>query len=274
MKIETDYHIHTVLSGHSAPDMLIGAILNAAEQRGLRRILIVEHVPEVGSDREAVLGGTLDRGHRPQIDSILEQVAEWQHTFSGEVLVGAEVDADPLAADGSLLLADLHTLDAVIGSTHYVTGMKGMWYELPEGLQDEKLVNLYEKWMIWAMNLAANENVDILAHPGAEMASLGAIQDFTGNILEDFEKLLRVCRKFNTAFELNELAARKIGEQRCASYTELFAMARDLAVPISISSDAHTLPQIGVYDQYVQKTVDTLGLRPGDLYHPPRRRPE
>jgi PHP family Zn ribbon phosphoesterase len=53
MLFNTDYHIHTILSGHSAPDLLVPNILRRADEAGLRRILIIEHTPPVNSSESA-----------------------------------------------------------------------------------------------------------------------------------------------------------------------------------------------------------------------------
>ena len=38
-----DFHIHTIYSGHSAPDMTIKNIIQVAAERGMDEIAITEH---------------------------------------------------------------------------------------------------------------------------------------------------------------------------------------------------------------------------------------
>jgi len=267
MPILHDHHIHTVFSGHSSPDMLVGAILDRAARIGLKRIVILEHVPEMPRYRRAVLeecAATVPRSH---IDAIADEIRHWRDRSPVRVLLGAEVDANPHERDGRLLLDDLAGIDVVMASTHFLPAVPALWYEAP-ALPEEKLARIYQDWMGWALHLAANPRVHILAHPGVEMANLGAIQRFAGPVLADFEKLLRVCGKYATAFELNELLTLKMTPEQCESYVEVIALARDLGVKISIGSDSHQLDRIGRFP-WIESVVERLGLKPEHYFHPP-----
>ena len=270
MAIRHDHHIHTVYSGHSSPDMVVGAVAARVGSAGLKRAVILEHVPEVGRDQRAVSRGCFDGVRRPQIDAIAAEVPLWRDRCAARLLGGVEVDADPLTCDGSLLLTDLSGVDVVLGSTHFLPGGGGMWYEMGDSLPRERLQQIYEQWMAWSMNVAANPLVDVLSHPGAEMAAMGAIERFEGQVLEDFSKLMQVCAKYNTAFELNELIVRKMSAEQCESYVDVVALAPAHNVKLSIGSDAHHLDRIGDYP-WVQTVVDRLGLGPGDYFHPERK---
>jgi histidinol phosphatase-like PHP family hydrolase len=254
-------------------DMLVGNILRQADKVGLRRIAIVEHTPQIDTRiQQAVCGGTFrrDRCIRAHLESIMEERALWCKRSPIEILAGAEIDADPLPLDGSLLLDDLTGLDLVLASTHFLPRGRGMWYDRtpwPQEIQEE----MYQEWFSWAMHIAANPEVHILAHPGATLAAIGAIHAFEGHVLNDMEKLLRVCHRFNTAFELNEAMHKKLTPEQARSYESVFALARDLGVPIAVSSDAHHLAEVGRFD-WVAGIVSRLGLTEDHLYHhrPPR----
>lgn len=269
MTIPYDYHIHTNLSGHSSPDMIVGAIIDRATRLGLRRIVILEHTPEVNRHRDDVVKHKIESFPAPQIDLIAAEVAYWRDHTSLEILVGAEIDADPNRRDGRLLCQPPATADVILASTHYTPNEGGYWYEL-SGLDDERRRSIYREWLSWTLLIAVNPHVDILAHPGVEMAAIGAIDQFSGSILEDFEKILLACRAGKTAFELNELLTKKMPQEKLTSYIEVVAMARDLGVPISIGSDAHALEKIGSYP-WVETVMATLGLKEEHFYHPRAR---
>lgn len=267
MKLIHDHHIHTVYSNHASPDMVPGAIIKQAERRGLRRIVILEHVPESPKYKRDVIEGRRSDFPRPQINAIAEESARCRGNSPVLVLLGAEVDADPYAADGSLLCKDLSGIDMVMASTHVLPRRPLYWYETPKPVPQEQGRLIYEEWMAWIMHVAANPVVDVLAHPGVEMAHIGAIESFSGAVLADFEKLLLVCKKYDTAFELNEHFKNKVGPAQCESYVEVIALARDLGVKLSIGSDSHALDKIGEYP-WIDKLVARLGLNTEHFYHP------
>ena len=269
MNISQDHHIHTVYSGHSSRDMTVAAIVEKAAALDLRRIVILEHIPDIQRDRRAVLDGVLGEASREPLRAIGRDLAAVAERGTVRVFRGAEIDADPNARDGRLLLADLSGIDVVMAACHYVADTRAMWFDLAE-LPRERLDRLYEIWMVWAMHVAANPAVDVLAHPGAEMASFGAIQRFEGRVLEDFEKLLRLCRKHETAIDLNESMVRRLSPETLAGYETMIETARDLGVRISIGSDAHQLDRIGAYP-WLSTLAERLGLKPEHYFHPAKR---
>lgn len=249
--------------------MVVGAIIDRAGKQGLKRIVILEHVPEMPRYSRRVAEGKLHQAPRPQIDAIYEDIQRWRSQSPVRVFLGAEIDANPTRRDGRLLLLDLENIDVVIASTHFLPEVPIMWFEAPE-FPAEQRQRLYEEWMVWILHIAANPVVDVLAHPGAEMAHIGALGEFSGRVLEDFEKLLRVCRKHHTAFEINETIAAKVPRKYLDSYTEVLVQARDFGVKFSLGSDAHNLDQIGVMP-WVETIVAKLELGPEHYFHPQRK---
>ena len=266
MPILHDHHVHTVFSGHSSPDMLVGAIAQRATTMGLSHIVILEHVPEIGKYRSQEIENHAKNLPRPQIDAIADEIRHWKSKTPARLFLGAEVDANPHERDGSLLLEDFSGIDVVLASTHFLPETPAMWYEVEELPQEQK-ANIYQQWLAWAMHVAANPAVHVLAHPGVEMANIGAFSAFTGKILEDFEKLLLVCKKYHTAFELNELFRHKVDSAYLDSYIDVIAMARDLGVKIAVGSDSHRLDAIGNYD-WCDQVVDKLKLTREHFFKP------
>ncbi|MFH0910137.1 MAG: PHP domain-containing protein [Planctomycetota bacterium] len=269
-----DYHIHTVYSGHSAEDMRVSRIIQKAGSLGLKRIVILEHVPGVQSSLQGeILAGEHDPGAtvRVHLDAILEERAIQAGRSPVEVLVGAEVDADPKRMDGSLLLGDLSGLDLVIGSTHYLPDGRGLWYDRTDWLPVEQ-ESIYREWFLWAGRVVENPRVEILAHPGVVLARHGGVAAFEGAVLDDFAGLFAVCRRCRTAIELNELMRGKLKARQVETYENVLALARDMGLCFSIGSDAHRIESIGRYE-WVRAMAGRLGLTEDHLHHPkPRSR--
>jgi HisJ family histidinol phosphate phosphatase len=267
--LDFDYHIHTIYSGHSGPDMFVPAVMARCQERGLRRAMIVEHAPAMMSETFASfdqwLGGREDRG---PADAILSEVRARRAAVPGvEFLVGAEIDADPERMDGSLLLRDLSGLDAVMAATHILPGGEGFWFHPPE-IPDDLRPGLRERWLAWMENLAANPAVNVLAHPFAEMYNCDLCGDFGPEFREACQMLFTVMAAQGTAFELNETALRRFGEEDLAGYVELTALARECGARFTAGSDAHRGRQLGDY-RLVPEVAARAGLEAGDFWHPP-----
>lgn len=272
-----DYHIHSAFSGHSGLDMNVRNIALRAAEVGLEQILILEHVPMVNEGAHAlVLEHRYTEGirERIQIDAILDERKRFLATGPTplQILVGAEVDADPHRMDGSLLLSDLHDIDVVSASTHYLPGGRGFWYDGTTWPAAERRA-MYEEWFAWAKRIAANPDVDILAHPGAALCAVGAIETFSGPVLEDMGHLLETCRKHRTAFECNELLRRKLTPPQAQTYSAVLALAREVGVPISLGSDAHHLASVGAFS-WVRELTAAAGIGPEHLFTPQPRKPQ
>lgn len=275
MPIAHDHHIHTVYSGHSTPDMVVGAIVKKADRVGLKRIVILEHVPEMPRYTRRVADGELHEVPSPQINTIHEEIKIWRSQTPVVLLLGAEIDANPNQRDGRLLLSDLTDIDVVVASTHFLPGVPAMWHEVA-GLPEEQLAKIYEAWMVWAMHVAANPEVDVLAHPGAEMAAIGATKQYEGRVLADFEKLLMICQHHGTAYEINQSLDGKIPREFLASYLKVLRRGKEIGVKFSLGSDAHSLNRLG-NTPWVEMVVQELQLTARDYFHPTagkRRRAE
>lgn len=267
MALAQDHHIHTLYSGHSGDDMTVEDIVRQAEKRGLRRIVILEHVPG-HREMDAFRHGELTWANTAHLQAIRDEVAGLRATTPVRIVLGAEVDADPRRRDGTLSPADLTGVQMVMAATHLVPEAY-VYPHLLESLPEERRRYFYSLWIVWALHVAANPSVQVLAHPGREMVELGAIPEFSGTCREDFEKLLQVCRKFDTAFDVNETFLASLSESQRAGYTDIVASARDMGVKLSLGSDAHQVGHVGKY-RHIEELVENLGLGPEHYFHPDR----
>ncbi len=267
-----DFHIHTVFSGHSSMDMIVGNIIRKAQKTGLRKIVILEHVPQVSNKIQLKVTNNSynpQKTIRAQIDSIIEDRAYFKSENPDEeiqIMVGAEIDANPNKMDGSLLLKDLAGIDVVLASTHYLPNAKGMWYDELEW-SEEQALQMYDEWFVWAMHIASNKDVNIFAHPGISLCAIKAITEFTGSVLDDFEKLFLICKKFDTAIEINENAISKLTTQQAKTYINIFRIAKDVGVKFSIGSDSHHPRKIGKY-KWAKQIIKDIGIKYDDIYQP------
>lgn len=269
LTFDFDYHVHTIYSGHSGPEMFIPAVMGRLAEKGVRRALILEHVPAMMSETFASPAEWFAvRAERTAVEAILSEVRPRRGQFGEtEFLCGAEVDADPEKMDGSLMLEDLSGLDVVLAATHLLPGGEGFWFSPPE-IPDDAKPELLDRWLAWIENLVANPQVSILVHPGAELHNCGLSGDFGAPFRAAFEPALMAMAAQGTAFELNETALGRFGEEALAGYAELVALARECGARFTAGSDAHRGKQLGAY-RLVPEIAERAGLAESDFWHPP-----
>lgn len=179
-------------------------LVEAARLRGYSYIAITDHSKGLGIAR----GLTEDR--------FLEQVKEVRalnkKLRNFRLLHGIEVD---IRSDGSLDLADdiLKMLDIVVASIH--SGFKQ-----PSRQITSRLISAIK-----------NQNVDIIAHPTGRL--LGEREAYE----VDMEEVMNAARGTGVAFEINAYPAR-------LDLNDIYAKrAKELSIPLVISTDAHIISQ-------------------------------
>ena len=266
--LDFDYHIHTIYSGHSGPDMFIPAIMARCSELGLRRAVILEHVPPMLPAVYRSVDDWLEaRNDRLAIEAILAEMLPQRSRWSGvEFLVGAEVDADPDLLDGSLTLKDLSGVDVTLASTHILPGGREFWFPGPE-IPDEEKPELRERWLAWMANVAGNPLVDVISHPCAELHNCGLADGFGPEFRAAFEPVLAAMAAGRTAFDLNERALERFDGAERLNYAELVARAREMGVRFTVGSDAHNAKCIGKF-RLAARVAERAGLSESDFWHP------
>lgn len=263
MPFDQDVHIHTLLSGHSAPDMMIGAVVHEAEMQGLRRIVILEHIPDLPRYIEDVTTGHLRSAPRHTLDAVQDEVAYWREHTTVEILNGVEVDADPHDRSGRLLLDDMRGVDVVLASFHFLPGTALPWFR-PEAVHPEHGEIVLREWVMWACAVAANPVVDIFAHPALSMMRCGVIAEFDEATLASLEPMLEAMARHGVAFELNEGLPRRFTPEQEATYPAFCRRAKEMGVRFVIGSDAHERKRVGRFD-VVRQMIEAAGLEEADL---------
>jgi HisJ family histidinol phosphate phosphatase len=267
-ELNFDYHIHTIYSGHSGPEMFLPAVMAHCAERGARRVLILEHVPTMSSETYVSVDEWLaGRNDRTALEAIISEVGPRRAQFPGtEFLIGAEIDADPLRLDGSLMLDDLSGLDAVLASAHVLPGGAGFWFS-PPALSAEERREFRERWLAWLENVAANPRVNILAHPLSEMDNCGLTAGFDAEFREACRPLLSAMASAGVAFELNESALGRLMPDSLPGFVELVRLAKGAGTRFTVGTDAHLGRQLGGY-ALIAEVIAAAGLTADDFWHP------
>ena len=201
MHILGDTHTHTLMSGH-AHSTLIENIAEA-KKKGHRFIAVTDHTPAMPGAPDSVYFACL----WSTIPDIFDGV---------NILRGCE--ANILDENGTLDIADstLGSLDWVIVSIHsYIT--KPMDYD--------------KHTQLW-MNIAQNENVDVIGHCGEEQFKF------------DYEKVIPYFKKHGKVVEINSNSFRT--RPSCAkNCIEIARLCVEHDVPLVVSSDAHFASDVG-----------------------------
>ncbi len=250
-----DYHIHTVYSGHSTPDMTVRNIIKRAEVIGLESIVVLEHA------------FYSDMG-RAGLEQIRKEVSAVETPI--KVLIGMEIDPD-YSRKGRLAFEDFEReeIDAVLVGTHAIPGTGKGWHAKLELTRKER-ERIYRAWFETVESLLENSRIDIIAHPGRLISRNGIVEEFSGQVMKDFERLFASARRRNAAVELNESLLKLLhGEARLQSYTEVIRLAMSMELKISPGSDAHSLDRIGE-NHLILRVAEQLRLSPEHLFRLPR----
>ena len=244
-----DSHIHTIYAGHSHEAMTVEAISERWPEVGLERIAITEHV-FTQKDLERV------------------KLIAKEMPLDENVVLGAEMDADSIALDGTLV-APTEGIDWVFASFHKFPGTNMWWHdENFREYKEEKVI--YAEWIDWVHKVIAVGRPHALAHPGAMICQLSIVEAFEGKILDDFAEIMQSCREHGVAVEINEGMYRKITPAQRATYYRVFQLAKREGVKTVLGSDAHSLPQIGKY-VWVREIVQKAGIEMTDCVAPVRK---
>jgi DNA polymerase (family 10) len=215
-----------VHSNYSDGKLSMLEMARIASRRGLKVIAFTDHSVSLG-----VTGGLSIADHRRQAAEIRKIQDELGDGI--RVLHATEVE---IKADGSLDYPDdfLASLDLVLASLH------------------TSLRQPREKIMMRLLNAVRNPNVDIIGHPTGRL-----IPDREGADV-DMDALLKASAETGVALEINAHWARLDLEDVHAR------RAKELGIPISINTDAHTEAEFEVLF-YGVATARRAWLEPKDV---------
>lgn len=237
--MRVDLHNHTYLCNHANGTM---------EEYVLQAIK--ENIDVFGFSEHAPMKNFED-GYRLTLDkkefyekSVLNLKQKYENEI--EILLAYEVDF----LEGDYLLDEIlnSKIDYLIGSVHYL----GKWgFDNPEFIQEyenKDIDKIWEEYFYAIELMAKTRKFDIVGH-------MDLIKLFKYLPKKDIKlialKAMKEIKKANMAIEINAAGIRKpIGEAYPSK--ELLELSYELNIPITFSSDAHSVEQIGFkYDELI-----------------------
>lgn len=239
-KKRVDLHNHTTLCNH-ATGTTEGYIQRAIELQ-IDVFGFSEHAP-MNFDKKYRLKLEDKEFYENDVLSLKEK-----YKNDIEILLGYEVDY----LKGNYILPEVinSKVDYLIGSVHFLNQNGTEWgFDNPEFIGHYKNTNIDKIWEDYfeaIKNMAKYNKFDIVGH-------LDLIKVFKflpkKNIKSIAKVALQEIKKSNIVVEVNSAGYRKpIGEQYPSK--ELLELCYELNIPITFSSDAHSVNQVGLnYDK-------------------------
>ena len=248
--MRVDLHNHTTLCNH-AEDTMEEYILRAIEQK----------IDIFGFADHASM--TYDPKYRMDISkkSFYEnEVKNLQIKYKNqiEILLAYEVD---FMQNKSLMLKEVleSNVDYLIGSIHFLQNKNELWgFDNPEFIGVYKSKNIDDIWIDYfeAIKQMANSNLfNIVGH-------LDLIKVFKFLPKKDIKLLaldaLKAIKKSGMVLEINSAGLRKPINQTYPS-KDLLELSYELDIPITFSSDAHSISQVGLNYEKCIKLAKEVG---------------
>jgi len=233
-----DLHNHTTRCNHAKGSMQ--SYIKRAIELGIDIYGFSEHAP-MDFDEHYRLNFS-------EMSDYVKEVKSLQESYKDdiEILLGYEVDYLKGHMDERVLNAEV---DYMIGSIHFLDE----WgFDNPEFKAQYKNKNIDEIWQEYFDNIEAmakTKKFDIVGH-------LDLIKIFNYLPKRDIKMIaksaLKAIKKNNMVLELNTAGLRKPCKEIYPSES-LLQVAYELHIPITFSSDAHAIGQVGFkYDEAVE----------------------
>jgi len=248
----TDYHLHTIYLKCADETMTVANIYRRAEELGLTSLGITDHLNQLQ--------------FLPEHEKIKRDMDALEPPL--EVFFGVELNLLNVVGDipYSAEIRDQLGFEFAIGGIHSTY------------LETYDLQRLVEIQHQHHLRFARDPLIDVVVHPW--WFSLGEFQqkgfpwfDDLSAVPEEFHvELAQTAREHGTAIELNACAIfcnPAYSDRFKAQYREYARLLMEQGVLLSISSDAHSLNQMGT-TRVVEDLLDELGL-PDEQVWTPRR---
>ncbi|MEA2017554.1 MAG: histidinol-phosphatase [Campylobacterota bacterium] len=244
--MRVDLHNHTTLCNHAAGT--IDEYILKAIDLGIDIYGFSEHAPMKSFEDGYRL--TLNKKEFYE-QSILNLKEKYKKDIN--IVLGYEVDF----LSGDYILDDIKNakVDYLIGSVHYL----GNWgFDNPEFIGEYKNKDIDKIWEDYfeAVKQSANSGIfNIVGH-------LDLIKIFNFQPKKDIKSIalesLKTIKKNGLALEINSAGLRKPIKEQYPS-KQLLELAFELDIPITFSSDAHSVEQIGFSYDEVTKIARDVG---------------
>jgi len=233
-----DLHNHTVLCNHATGT--IEEYLQKAISLGIDIYGFSEHAPMKN----------FEDGYRLTLDNInlyKNEVLHYKEKYKDDInlLLGYEVDY----IDDSYLLDEIikdDSVDYLVGSVHYLDKWGFDNPEFIEQYQSKDIDTIWQEYFEAVYNMVQSGYFNIVGH-------LDLIKVFKFLPKKDIKsiayKTIKAIKKANIAVEINSAGFRKPIREQYPS-KELLELCFEADIPITFSSDAHSVEQVGFeYDK-------------------------
>ena len=254
MRLFSDYHTHP--QGHRVQPYtpaLLQPWADAARAKGLTDIAFTDH----------------DRYHEGVDFDELDRLREKNPNLA--IRAGIELDNDPVTGAAGRAWVERHweRLDFVLGSVHYLASERMFDSTGEEGQFSGRDIDaIYEDYFSRVQAMAGSGLVDCLSH--LDLIKIHGFRPRTADVsLAD--ETLRFIKERDLAIELSTAGWRKtVGEQYPSH--DLILRAKELAIPFTVASDAHShVQQAENYDR-LAALLDECGITEVCVYERHRRR--
>lgn len=254
MRLFSDYHMHP--QGHRVQPYtqeLLQPWADAARAKGLTDIAFTDH----------------DRYHDGVDFAALDALRERNPDLA--VRAGIELDNDPVTGPAGRAWVEQHwdRLDFVLGSVHYLAADRMFDSAGEEGqFEGREIDAVYEDYFRRVREMAATGVVDCLSH--LDLIKIHGHRPHTP-AEQLARETLRFIKERDLAIELSTAGWRKpVGEQYPS--LEIILLAKELGVPFTVASDAHShFQQAENYDRLAD-LMDRCGIGEICVYERHRRR--
>ena len=239
-----DLHNHTTRCNHATGT--IDEYIQKAISLGIDIYGFSEHAPM-----------DFDRHYRLSFDQMADYSADIRQAkerYSDDIsiLLGYEVDWLQGHMDERVLNAKV---DYLIGSVHFID----KWgFDNPEfiaGWKEKSIDEIWEAYFEATEAMAKSGKFDIVGH--LDLIKVFKYLPYKGIKLLAKDALLAI-KKSNMVLELNAAGLRKPIEEIYPS-RELLEVAYELDIPITFSSDAHSVDQVGFAYEQVTALAKSVG---------------
>jgi histidinol-phosphatase (PHP family) len=251
--IAIDYHTHHVRCGHAQGQ--IEDYIKQALALGLSEIGISDHAPIYWQDGDDPMPDVAMS--KSELPAYVDEVLQLKARYAGRIAVrlGLEVDYIEGAEAACAAMLAPYPFDYLIGSVHYVYGRNVYGTQLWDGARDP--LSIYAEYYRLLAKSAQCGMFDIIAHCTAVIAFAPK------PILQAIEPLqdaaLAAMREADVCMEINSSGYRKVGAEPFPS-ERMIALARELGIPLTFSSDAHRPGEVAHGRDRVEALLSKLGV--------------
>lgn len=258
-----DYHTHSKYCRHAKGES--EEYVRAAVNIGLAEIGCSDHAP---------LPDNYDPQHRMTLEdyysSYAPEVSELVERYRGKIVIRRGIECDFLVWTDQWtrkFIAE-NDFDFVIGSVHFV-GENGSEKALfGPSYESSELPGLYEEYYHAVRESAESGLFDIIAH----LDLVKKLGPCTSRAIDEvLWQALEQIRKADLCLEINTSGWRR-KENEAYPAGRILSFARDLAIPLTLGSDAHTPEDVGRDFDRALALIDKYGRGKVSVFEKRQRR--